>query len=128
MAFVRITAEMAAKAVLETDWARVRATTDAEIDRQIAEDPDTAPIATDAELLAMLARGTRERLGLTQAAFARRFGIRLGTLRDWEQGRKKPDATALTYLRVISREPEMVERALKPRVADGIPRGAVAAE
>jgi uncharacterized protein (DUF4415 family) len=29
------------------DWARIDATTDAEIDRQIAEDPDTAPIADD---------------------------------------------------------------------------------
>jgi uncharacterized protein (DUF4415 family) len=29
------------------DWARIDATTDAEIDRQIADDPDTAPVADD---------------------------------------------------------------------------------
>lgn len=31
----------------EIDWARVDATTDEDIARQIAEDPDTAPIADD---------------------------------------------------------------------------------
>ena len=31
----------------KVDWARIDGTTDEEIERQIADDPDTAPIATD---------------------------------------------------------------------------------
>ncbi|HMR32667.1 MAG TPA: helix-turn-helix domain-containing protein [Geminicoccaceae bacterium] len=54
----------------------------------------------------------RERLSLTQEQFAHTFGIPVGTLRDWEQRRKEPDAPARALLRVIEREPEAVRRAL----------------
>ena len=54
----------------------------------------------------------RKRLGLTQAAFAGRFGVPVGTLRDWEQGRRVPEGPARSLLMVIDREPEAVERAL----------------
>jgi putative transcriptional regulator len=50
----------------------------------------------------------RERLGLTQEAFAATYRIPLGTLRDWEQRRKRPDAPARAYLLVIARDPEKV--------------------
>jgi putative transcriptional regulator len=50
----------------------------------------------------------RERLGLTQEAFAATYRIPLGTLRDWEQRRKHPDAPARAYLLVIARDPEKV--------------------
>jgi putative transcriptional regulator len=39
--------------------------------------------------------------------------VPIGTLRDWEQNRKQPDASALAYLRVIAREPKVVARALQ---------------
>jgi putative transcriptional regulator len=39
--------------------------------------------------------------------------VPIGTLRDWEQNRKQPDAPALAYLRVIAREPGMVAKALQ---------------
>ncbi|TXM63974.1 helix-turn-helix domain-containing protein [Methylobacterium sp. WL120] len=55
----------------------------------------------------------RKALGLTQAAFAARYGFPVGTLRDLEQGRAKPDASTRAYLLVISREPEAVQRALE---------------
>lgn len=57
--------------------------------------------------------GIRKALGLTQAAFAARYGFPVGTLRDLEQGRAKPDASTRAYLLVISREPEAVQRALE---------------
>ncbi len=53
-----------------------------------------------------------KRLKLLQAEFAARYQVPVGTLRDWEQNRRQPDATALAYLRVIAREPDMVARAL----------------
>ena len=54
----------------------------------------------------------RRALKLSQEDFAGAFQIPIGTLRDWEQGRKEPDAAARAYLRVIAREPETVRRAL----------------
>ena len=57
----------------------------------------------------------RRRLKLSQEEFAAQFHIPIGTLRDWEQGRKEPDAAAKAYLRVIALEPEMVRKALAAR-------------
>jgi putative transcriptional regulator len=59
----------------------------------------------------------RRSMGLTQEEFSARFGIPLGTLRDWEQGRTEPDATAKAYLKVIAFQPETVMKALQPKVA-----------
>ena len=56
----------------------------------------------------------RRALGLSQEEFAVRFHIPLGALRDWEQGRKEPDAAARAYLRVIGRNPSAVSKALQP--------------
>ena len=56
----------------------------------------------------------RRAFGLSQEEFAARFHIPLGTLRDWEQGRKEPDAAARAYLVVIGRNPEAVREALSP--------------
>jgi putative transcriptional regulator len=56
----------------------------------------------------------RRALGLSQEEFAERFRIPLGTLRDWEQGRKDPDAAARAYLVVIGRNPTAVSEALHP--------------
>jgi putative transcriptional regulator len=63
-------------------------------------------------LVAMLARRARAATGLSQNAFARRFGIPAATLRDWEQGRRAPDAATQSYLRVIARIPDAVAKAL----------------
>jgi putative transcriptional regulator len=57
-------------------------------------------------------RAIRLQLGLSQAAFAGRFGIPQGTLRDWEQGRRRPEGAARVLLLVIKEEPEAVSRAL----------------
>lgn len=54
----------------------------------------------------------RARMGLSQAAFARRFGIDVTALQAWEQGRRRPDRTARVLLAVIAREPAAVQRAL----------------
>jgi putative transcriptional regulator len=59
-------------------------------------------------------RVIRRALQLSQEEFAARFHIPLGTLRDWEQGRKAPDAAARAYLKVIGRNPSAVAEALLP--------------
>jgi len=53
-------------------------------------------------------RRLRGQLQLSQAAFARRYGLALTSLRTWERGTRLPDAAARAYLTVISRDPERV--------------------
>jgi putative transcriptional regulator len=57
-------------------------------------------------------RALRARFGLSQQAFARRYGFSIATLRDWEQGRRRPRGPARVLLAVLAREPKAVERAL----------------
>jgi putative transcriptional regulator len=99
-----------------TDWARVDKLTDEEIEAAALSDPDAQPM-TDEELARMFRpyalRELRERLGLSQAAFASRYHINLRTLQDWEQGRRVPEDLARAYLRVIERAPEAVAAALQ---------------
>ena len=59
------------------------------------------------------------RVPAQQEEFAAQFHFPIGTLRDWEQGRKEPDAAAKAYLRVIASEPETVRKALLPRPRPG---------
>jgi len=54
----------------------------------------------------------RQRLGLSQAAFARAFGLDVTALHAWEQGRRRPDRAARVLLAVIAKEPQAVLRAL----------------
>ncbi len=53
-------------------------------------------------------RTIRERYGLSQAKFAALMGISVATLRNWEQGRRRPEGSARVLLRVVSRHPEVV--------------------
>jgi putative transcriptional regulator len=55
----------------------------------------------------------RKRLSLSQAKFADKFGLSVATVRDWEQGRRNPDNTARTLLKVIDQRPEAVIAALE---------------
>lgn len=55
----------------------------------------------------------RKKTGLTQEAFAQRFGFSVNTLRHWEQGKRYPEGPARSYLKVIDKDPEAVIRALR---------------
>lgn len=54
----------------------------------------------------------RRRTGLSQAAFSRRIGVSPGTLRNWEQGRRRPDGPARVLLALLDRNPRIVEDTL----------------
>ena len=41
---------------------------------------------------------TRQRLGLSQVAFARMLGISPRTIQEWEQGRRSPQGAALSLI------------------------------
>lgn len=100
----------------DTDWDAVNALTDEQVRAAALSDPDAQPLplGTDEELARqgltriVNVKKLRERLGLTQEAFATAYRIPVGTLRDWEQGRKFPDAPARAYLAVINRDPAAV--------------------
>ena len=55
-------------------------------------------------------KAIRQRVRLTQGKFAAAFRIPLGTLRDWEQGRRHPDSGSKIYLRIIEADPETVQQ------------------
>lgn len=57
----------------------------------------------------------RNRLGLSQAAFAHAFGLDVTAIHAWEQGRRQPDRAARVLLAVIGKEPQAVMRALSNR-------------
>ena len=97
------------------DWTEAGALTDEEIHKAALADPDAQPLTR--RQLARMKRITpikrlRIELGLSQAEFAERFQIPVGTLRDWEQHRSEPDQAAKAYLKVIAKDAEFVRRAL----------------
>lgn len=96
------------------DWSGFDAMTPEQSHAAALDDPDAQPLSE--EDFARMRRTPqvkvmRRALGLSQEEFSAKFHIPLGTLRDWEQGRKVPEAAARAYLIVIGREPEAVARA-----------------
>jgi putative transcriptional regulator len=90
--------------------------TEAQRHAAAVKDPDAQPLRPEG--LKRMKRTPqvkiiRRALGLSQEDFAERFHIPLGTLRDWEQSRKEPDAAARAYLVVIARNPAAVSEALQ---------------
>ena len=51
-------------------------------------------------------KSIRERMGLSQSAFAGLLGVSVRTLQEWEQGRRNPKGPAQALLRVADRHPE----------------------
>jgi len=58
----------------------------------------------------LLVIAVRKELQKTQSNFAKLLGIPVGTLRDWEQGRKQPDSAAVTLIKVAKIHPEVLEK------------------
>lgn len=54
----------------------------------------------------------RNKTHKTQEEFAAMLNISVGTLHNWEQGRRKPDGAALSLLKVVAANPQYVESVL----------------
>jgi putative transcriptional regulator len=100
------------------DLSRFDAMTDEERHAAAMADPDARPMTDEEWARARPVPRVwiiRRAFKLSQEEFAAQFHIPIGTLRDWEQGRKEPDAAAKAYLRVIASAPDTVRKALLPR-------------
>ena len=53
-------------------------------------------------------RAVREKVGVSQIAFAALLGVSPRTLQDWEQGRRKPSGPARSLLRIVGKHPEVL--------------------
>ncbi len=60
-------------------------------------------------------RQIRENYQLSQPEFAVLLGISVGTLRNWEQGRRAPEGPARVLLRVAAQHPQAVWDVVRPR-------------
>jgi putative transcriptional regulator len=118
---ITVTPEKAQEIVDSIDWARIDAMTDEDIARQIAENPDAAPLPSPKMQLMWRMRSPRvptkykvrllrRVLKMTRAEFGAAFGIPERTLQHWEQGTREPDEASLSYLAVIAEMPERVRK------------------
>ncbi|MFY1667940.1 helix-turn-helix domain-containing protein [Pseudomonas sp. Pseu.R1] len=62
---------------------------------------------------ALKVKEIRQATGLSQARFAQTIDVAVGTLRNWEQGRREPEGPAKALLRAIHNDPVHVLAALK---------------
>ena len=62
---------------------------------------------------ALQVKEIRKATGLTQARFARLIDVQIGTLRNWEQGRREPTGPAKSLLRALRNDPAHVIKALQ---------------
>jgi len=112
---VDATMKKTAKRTPKIDWSHADAMTAKQRRAAAIADPDNRPM-TDKEWAAAprvpRVSTIRQALKLSNEDFAGAFHIPIGTLRDWEQARKEPDAAAKAYLRVIAREPDTMRKAL----------------
>jgi putative transcriptional regulator len=56
---------------------------------------------------ALSVKGIREKLKLSQSAFADLLGVSIRTLQGWEQGRREPQGPAIALLRIADQHPEV---------------------
>ncbi len=64
-------------------------------------------IPTDVDVAAI-----RAKAGLSQLRFAAIIGVSIGTLRNWEQGRRVPEGPARVLLAMLAKNPRIVEEML----------------
>lgn len=96
------------------DIKRFNAITEADIERWDVEDDyneaNLGPVTFVPALVDV--RELRERLRLSQEAFAERFMLPLRTVQEWEQRRREPSIPARVLLYAISRDPDALQSAL----------------
>ena len=111
MALIRRTMESIRRLKPRINRAKIDATTEADIRRQMRED-DQNETDLAGFMPVIPPQSLRKRLGMTQQEFAKALCIPLSTLRNWEQGRVLPDPAARSLLAIVAKNPKAALRAL----------------
>ena len=98
------------------NMARVEAMTESDTRRHLVEDgldPESplagfTPISTVAKI--------RQKVGMSQDIFARALHVPVKTIRNWEQGRSKPDPAARALLAIVDDDPARAFQVIERRV------------
>ena len=80
---------------------------------EFAKGEDTGAIVNHVEVPDTDISDLRHKIGLTQMQFAKSIGVSVGTLRGWEQGRRKPEGAARVLLALIAKRPNIVQEELQ---------------
>ena len=96
--------------------ARIEATTEEKIRRQMIEDGGN-PDEELSEKNIISPWYIRKRLSMSQREFADTLGVPVATLRNWEQNRVAMEPATIALMRILAREPEAALRALRRRAA-----------
>lgn len=113
MAIVRKSLTQISSEIADVDLRKLRATTDDEIRRHVIEDGENPDAPLGDYQPTVLSAVVRQRLDLTQEAFAALLRIPIGTIRNWEQNRVKPDPAARALLLILYRQPAAALAALR---------------
>ena len=85
----------------------IRAWQRGELTLDVTEAPDPMP--------SMRVKAIRRKVAKSVRVFSERFGLPANTVRQWEQGARRPDAASALLLEVIDLNPDVVETAAKRR-------------
>jgi putative transcriptional regulator len=85
----------------------IRAWQRGELTLKVSESPDPMP--------AVRVKAIRRKAARSVRIFSERFGLPANTVRQWEQGARRPDAASALLLEVIDLDPDVVETAAKRR-------------
>ncbi|BBI91029.1 helix-turn-helix domain-containing protein [Serratia symbiotica] len=77
-------------------------------------DGERAP-SREFQVSAVQVKTIRQATGLSQPVFAALISVSVGTLKNWEQGRREPTGPAKALLRAIERDPQHVLPALSSK-------------
>jgi putative transcriptional regulator len=116
MAITKMTADAIKARPSRRNRAKIEATTEADIRRQMIEDGEN-PDEEVSESDVISPWHIRKRLGMSQQEFANTLGVPVATLRNWEQNRVAMEPATIALMRILAREPEAALRALRHRAA-----------
>lgn len=104
----------------KTKWNKLKSLTEEQIISAAKPDPDAKPVSR-AQLekfkrvtppAEINVRKLREKLHVSQTAFAEYFGVNIRTIQEWEQHRRTPNAIARNFLKIIEKAPKTVLKVL----------------
>lgn len=116
MATTKLTLDEITRRPSGRNRAKVAATTEEDIRRQMLEDGEN-PDQELCERDIISPWYIRKRLGMSQREFADTLGIPVATLRNWEQNRVAMEPATIALMRILAREPEAALRALRRHAA-----------